>query len=432
MSTNYKAFFLLDDPNVLFVVLGSVLICVVSAVTGCFTFLRKRSLTGDAIAHSVLPGVCLAFMISGEKSPITLMLGAILAGLLSLILMETLTRARLTRPDTAIALMLSVFFGAGIVMLTAIQHQGNAAQAGLDKFLLGKAASITSLDLKFIAISSAIILSLISLFFRGFYLLSFDEDFAHSAGFPVKWLKLILSILTVWTIAMGIQSAGVVLMASLLVTPALAARVWTDSLIRMILIAAFIGMLSGYFGAFISYAAPAMPTGPWIVVVASLLAGFSLAFAPRRGLVSRWLLHQDNRRKSNDENVLKLLYHLVEQSPTGHHAFTREDLINKRAFKPSALHRSLSRLQRKGMIESVTGAFQLSLSGQKEAARIVRLHRLWELYLQQYLHLDPDHVHDDAEAIEHVITPEIEQMLDKELGYPEKDPHQTQIPPAIP
>ena len=430
MKTELIDFLLLRDPNVKLVVAGTMLIGLVSAITGCFTFLRKRSLAGDAIAHSVLPGVCLAFILSGQKNPFVLMTGAMVTGLLSLLLIEALTKARLARPDTAIALMLSVFFGAGIVLLTAIQHQGNAAQAGLDKYLLGKAASITSADLNVILLSSVMILLFIAFFFRGLYLISFDEAFAVSAGFPVKFLKALLSFITVWTIAVGIQSTGVVLVAALLVTPALSARIWTHSMPVMMLIAGAIGLGSGYGGALISYLAPAMPTGPWIVITATAIAGFSLVFAPQRGLFPRWLVHRNNRRKSTDENILKLFYKLIERSAGKQEIFLEEDLANQRAFKLGALRSGLIRLLRKGMIDMQAGAYSLTPSGAAEAERIVRLHRLWELYLQKYLHLNPDHVHDDAEAIEHVITPEIEKMLDKELDYPLKDPHQTIIPPA--
>jgi manganese/zinc/iron transport system permease protein len=430
MKNEMLDFLLMRDPNVRLVVSGTVMICVLSAITGCFTFLRKRSLAGDAIAHSVLPGICLAFMISGDKHPVLLMTGAIVTGLISLMLMEAITRARLARPDTAIALMLSVFFGAGIVLLTSIQHSGNASQAGLDKYLLGKAASITSDDLRLIGISALVILAVILVFFRGFYLISFDEAFALSAGFPVKLLQGILSVITVWTIAIGIQSTGVVLMAALLVSPPLAARMWTDSIVKMLLLAGLIGSAAGYFGALVSYTAPAMPTGPWIVVMATMIAAFSLAFAPQRGLVSRWALHQRNRTKSNEENILKLFYKLMEKDKGDQAAFLEEDLLNHRPFRLNILRSGLKSLVRKNQIKRVAEAYTLTAEGRSEAERIVRLHRLWELYLQKYLHLNPDHVHDDAEAIEHVITPEIEYMLDLELGFPDKDPHETLIPPS--
>ena len=191
-SDQFIGFLLLEEPNVRMVVAGTLLLCGMAALVGCFTFLRKRSLVGDAVSHSVLPGICMAFLLSGEKNPIILLLGALATGLLSLILMEILSKNRLTRPDTAISLMLSFFFGLGILLLTYIQHQGNAAQAGLDKFIFGKAASITEADLRLFLFSGIFITASVAILLRGFYLISFDEDFARATGFPIKFLRLSL------------------------------------------------------------------------------------------------------------------------------------------------------------------------------------------------------------------------------------------------
>ena len=424
-------FLLLREPNVLLVVAGSLVLCGMAAAVGCFTFLRKRALIGDAISHSVLPGVCLAFILTGEKSPLYFLIGAILSGMLSLVIMEGLSRSRMVRTDTSIALMLSVFFGTGIVLLTSIQHGGNAAQAGLDKFLFGKAASITQEDIWLFSISAASILGILILFFRGFTAISFDEEYAVSLGFPVKWLRFCLSFITVWAVAVGIQAVGVVLMSALLITPALAARMWTHSLRIMIALALVFGMISGYIGAFVSYTAPAMPTGPWIVVIATLLAGISMLFAPQRGLIAQWIERSKNRNKTLEENILKLFYQIGEKAGEFRKPVLEEDLINYRAFSNQQLRKGLKLLLSKKLLTMNLHAWQLTEQGVLEAQRIVRLHRLWELYLQQYLNLDPDHVHDDAEAMEHVITPEIEAQLDELLGHPVIDPHNTLIPPRV-
>lgn len=423
----FSDFFFLREPNIILVVSGSLILCAMAALVGCFTFLRKRALVGDAISHSVLPGVCLAFILTGEKNPLYFLAGAMVTGMLSLLIMESLTRKNTTRSDTAIALLLSVFFGVGIVLLTSIQHSENAAQAGLDKFLFGKAASITSEDIRLFGVSSIIISATVIIFIRGFYMIAFDEDYAKAAGFPVRTLRFVLSFLTVWAVSIGIQAVGVVLMAALLITPALSARLWTNSIKVMLMLAVLFGLISGYTGAFVSFAAPKMPTGPWIVVMATLIALLSMLFAPGRGIIARWRVQSQNRKKTLRENILKLFYNISEKTGTGK-SVLEEDLINHRAFQPDELRNGLKNLIHDGFIVKNLSAYTLSESGNAEAARIVRLHRLWELYLQKYLHLDPDHVHDDAEAIEHVITPEIEDQLSHLLGNPETDPHNTIIP----
>ena len=174
-----------------------------------------------------------------------------------------------------------------------------------------------------------------------------------------------------------------------------------------------------------------MPTGPWIVVMATFMAVVSMVFAPKRGYLHRWRETRNNHRITLEENILKLFYGLGEKTGNPNGAIIKEDLNNARSFDPSQLSKGLRILQNKGYVNDVLQTWQLTPEGLIAAQRVVRLHRLWELYLQKYLHLNPDHVHDDAEAMEHVITPEIEAQLDALLGNPQTDPHNTKIPPAI-
>ena len=272
-----------SDASIRSVVLGSVLIAVSSAIVGSFTFLRKKALVGDAVAHSVLPGVCLAFLFSGVKSPLILIVGAFITGWLSLVLIDLIVARSKIKEDTAIGLILSVFFGLGILLLTAIQHSGNAAQSGLDHFLFGNAAALVGKDLWTFSGLAVVLIFSVVLFFKEFTLLAFDQHFARSIGFPVRVLELVLTTLTVLAVVTGIQAIGVVLMAAMLITPAAAAKFWTDKLKVMILLAAGIAGFSGLVGAFISYIAPSMPTGPWIVMVLSLIAIFSFFLRAKKG-----------------------------------------------------------------------------------------------------------------------------------------------------
>ncbi len=278
-------FFSFSNPNIRYVVFGSMLLAVSSAIVGCFTFLKKKALVGDVVSHAVLPGICLSFIISGTKDPFLLIIGAFITGWLSIVVMDYIIQNSKIKEDTATGLSLSVFFGIGILLLTYIQHSGNAAQSGLDSFLFGKAAALVGKDLLAFSLVAILILVVVFFFYKEFKLISFDPAFAQSLGIPVKRIELILSSITVMAVVTGIQAVGVVLMAAMLITPAAAARFWTDKLSIMILSAACIGALSGLAGAFISYAAPAMPTGPWIVMVVSLIALFSFFFAPKRELL---------------------------------------------------------------------------------------------------------------------------------------------------
>jgi manganese/zinc/iron transport system permease protein len=421
-------FFSFSDPNVRYVTFGTMILGATAAMVGSFSFLRKRALVGDAIAHSILPGVCLAFMVSGSKNPFVLIIGAFITGWISLLLIDAITRTTKLKSDAAIGIIFSVFFGFGILVLTSIQHSGNAAQAGLDKFLFGKAASLTQDDILVFSSIGVTLIVVVLLFFKEFKLISFNPDYAKVIGLPVRFLEFILATITVLAVAVGIQSVGVVLMAALLITPASGARFWTHRLGIMIVIAMIFGAISGFFGSYISYIAPNMPTGPWVVMCLSLLAISSIWFAPKRGMLARYRVQNENRKKILIENVLKLFYHIGEKEDNFEKERSIEELLATRNLKSKELKKGLLLLRKNNSVRIKDGKWLITKKGFNEAIRVIRLHRLWEMYLNQRLKLEPDHVHNDAEAIEHIITPEIEKQLEKELNFPVKDPHESIIP----
>jgi manganese/zinc/iron transport system permease protein len=421
-------FFSFSDPNVRYVAFGSVLLTASAAIVGCFTFLKKKALVGDAVAHSVLPGICLAFMLSGTKNPFYIILGAFITGWLSLVIIDKITAKSKIKEDTAIALILSVFFGLGILLLTIIQHSGNAAQSGLDHFLFGNAAALIGDDLLVFSAVATILLIAVTLFFKEFTLISFDENFAKSIGFPVRKIELVLTTLTVLAVVIGIQAVGVVLMAAMLITPAAAARFWTDKIRVMLVLSAILGAIAGLLGTYVSYIAPSMPTGPWIVVIISTIAFFSFFFAPKKGIISRLIRQRQIQNQMGEENILKALYQLGEQDEDFYIKRSLDTIIKRRPFKSSTLLKGLKRLRRYGFINNGGHTWSLTKEGKDKGQRTVKLHRLWELYLTQYLHIAPDHVHEDAETIEHILTPDLEAKLEQLLEYPELDPHKSKIP----
>jgi len=422
-------FFSLSNANVRFVLFGVMLLGASTSVVGSFTFLRKKSLLGDAIAHAVLPGICLAFLLFNTKNPFVLLIGASITGWLSTVSIDFITAKSRIKTDTAIGLVLSVFFGAGILLLTMIQHSGNAAQSGLDHFLFGKAAALVGSDVWMIGIVSVVLLFTVFIFFKAFTLISFDKEFAFSLGIPVAFYEVVLSTLTVLAISVGIQAVGVVLMAAMLITPAAAARYWTDKLSKMVLLAILFSVIACIIGVYVSYAVPAMPTGPWIVVVISLLAFGSILFAPARGILPKVFKKRKTIELVYNENILKCLFHLGEEDQQFNNGRSIAQIQKRRFFNIVKLKKGLYKLVKEDfVVAGNNNTFALTLTGKKEGARIARLHRLWELYLSTFLKMPEDHVHQGAEVIEHFITPEIEEMLLAELNNPTLDPHNREIP----
>lgn len=417
-----------NEPVFVTVMAGSMLVCGMSALIGVFGFLRKRSLLADVVAHAVLPGIAFAFMISGSRNTLPLLLGGALSGALAAWLVDVVVQHTKLKPDAAIALNTSVFFGLGITLLTRIQHSGAGNQAGLDRFLFGKAASMQQAEV-FLYAWLLLAMAIITLvFYRGFKMISFDENYARSLGYPVGFLKFLLMFLTVLIVTAGVQSVGVVLMTALLVSPAAIGRFMSPGLKGMLFFALLSGVAAGGTGAWISYQRPAMPTGPWIVVALSVMALLSFVLAPRKGLLSRVKTQWQNRRRIHAENLIKSVFPLMEEKSSDL-LLSEEELLDRSGLKYADFRIALRVARRKNWLEKAGKSSYVLLEEGRTACRsIVRKHRLWELYLNRYLNLDSSHVHDNAEGMEHAITPEIEHQLMEILERPERDPHDSKIP----
>jgi manganese/zinc/iron transport system permease protein len=286
----------LQNPNTLWVLAGTTLLGLCSGVLGSFAFLQKRGLMGDVLAHAALPGICLSFMITGFKNPFLFLIGATITGLMASLCIGWITRFSRIKEDTALALVLSVFFGLGIVLLTQIQHSHHGNQSGLDQFLFGQSAAIIKQDVQIIAAIAVILLFLCCLFFKELKLLCFDANFGRSLGFAMRRLDRLFLFCFVIAVVIGLQVAGIILMSALLIIPAAAARYWTERLDRMVMIAAGMGAMAGILGTWISAIGYHLSTGPVIVIAATLLFLLSMIFAPKRGVLAKWLQQTANQR----------------------------------------------------------------------------------------------------------------------------------------
>ncbi len=287
---------LIYDYTLRNVALGSALLGIVSGVLGSYAMLRRQGLLGDALAHAALPGICIAFLLTGAKEQIVLLLGAGLAGWVGTMLLLAIVRRTVLSEDAALGIVLSTFFGFGVLLLTHINQRDDANQAGLDKYLFGQAAALVERDVITFAILGGIALVLVLLFYKEFKLLTFDPEFAGSLGFGTTKLSVLLTSLIVVAVVIGLQTVGVVLMAAMLIGPAAAARQWSDRLGAVIVLSAAFGAVAGVTGALLSFTQEGLPTGPTIVLALTVIVFGSLAFAPARGLVWDWWRRRQQRR----------------------------------------------------------------------------------------------------------------------------------------
>lgn len=416
----------LKTYNTRLVVISATCLGIAAGIVGAFLLMRKRSLMGDALAHSTLPGIAVAFIVmvlmGGEgKSLPGLILGATIAGVLGLLTMLAIRNTTRLRDDVAMGFVLSVSFGFGLVLLGIIQKMPQASAAGLESFIYGKAASMVAVDF-YLTSGIALCAAVATLaLFKEFTLLCFDESFAATEGWPTLWLDILLLGLVTAVTVIGMQSVGLILIIAFLITPPAAARFWTNRLSIMVLLSAVIGAASGWLGASISALIPRLPAGALIVVVTSSIFLVSMFLAPRRGIFARSWRQRNLRKKVDRQHLLRGAYEILEANSSdsqhvANRSFSRAELLAKRTWKAKQLDRIIkAETSFDHLVAGTSGQLQLSESGFGEAARITRNHRLWEIYLVTHADIAPSHVDRDADMVEHILEADLVRRLEREL-----------------
>lgn len=333
---------------------------------GSFAVLRKQSLLGDAISHAALPGIALAFLISGTKDGNLLLIGALVSGLIGTFWIRGIIHKTHLKSDTALGLILSLFFGFGILLLTFIQKQPNSNQAGLDKYLFGQAATLIESDVWIMTAVTAICLFVMLLFWKEFKILLFDADFTKTLGFNTKVIDILITSFIVLAIVLGLQTVGVVLMSAMLLAPAAAARQWTNNLYIMVLLAAIFGAFSGVLGTAISASQNNLSTGPVIVLVASVFVFVSFMFSPSRGLLFKQIRFLKNRRDLELHKTLAFMFHIAETHRNKSHPHAIKILNNFQGFTRG----TLQKLVKKNYVKIKGNMWSLTKEGYNTAANL--------------------------------------------------------------
>jgi len=410
---------LLNDYNTRLVVGSTALLGMTAGVIGSFLLLRKRSLMGDALSHATLPGICLAFLVMSAaglpgKSLPGLLLGALIFGMVGVgcvLLIRTHTRLK---DDAAMGIVLSVFFGLGIALLGMIQDLPAGSAAGLESFIYGKTASMVWSDFLLIVAAAVGVLIATVLLFKELKVLCFDADFAGAQGWPVARLDFAMLALVAVVTVIGLQAVGLILIIALLIIPSAAARFWTDRMIVMLLLAGGFGAAAGWLGSSWSALATDLPAGAMIVLVAAGIFILSMILGSTRGVLVRGLQRWRLARTVAKQHLLRAMYEIVEQANRLTEPLLEwSELLAARSWSARLLRRHLRIAQRGGLIDRVGArSYRLTRAGTHAAARAVRNHRLWEMYLIAYADIAPSHVDRDADQIEHVLQPEMIERLE--------------------
>lgn len=442
----HSPWFFFSDAVLRAPTIGSMLMCFSASLIGVVVFLRKQSLLGESLSHAAYPGVILGVICAGllgftedqqAQLSLLIMAGAFLTALLGLGTIHFLEKKIKIRSDSSLCFVLSTYFGIGLTLASQVQFSYSSLYRQIQAYLYGQAATMTDVHILIYGSLSLLILITVLLFFKEIKTMTFDRNFAKSIGFPVRRIEAVIFVLTVLSVVIGIRSVGVVLMSAMIIAPAVAARQFTNRLSLMLCLAPIFGMLSGFLGNYLSIelarfdplnysgARFTLPTGPMIVIVASCFCLIAILFAPERGLLLRMVRIARFRYRCLCENVLKTIWRM---GPDMDQTFAQ--IAKYQSMSAPYLRFILWRLYRKGWLEKPgANRYKLTKSGKQLAAKIVRLHRLWEVYLAKCIGLGNERVHRNAEEMEHIITPELEQELILLLNDPKVDPHAQPIPP---
>lgn len=433
------------DPILRAPTLGCMLMCLAASLIGVVVFLRRQSLIGEALAHASYPGVILGVLVAGILSvhesqelqlTLLILIGAFLTSLLGLWAIYALEKRMRVPSDAALCFVLSTFFGVGLTMASEVQFSFTSLYKQALTYLYGQATTMTDIHIAIYGGLALLVILMIFFIYKELQVMTFDRQYAKSLGIRVRSIDMVLFILIALSIIIGIRSVGVVLMSAMLLAPAVAARQFTNRLSTLFILAACFGMLSGFLGNYssvqltemLAQSYPAariiLPTGPMIVLMATAICIGALLFAPERGLLVRLWRITRFRYSCICENILKILWRIDPRA-----TISLQQIAGYQAISSSYLKFILYRLAQNGWIEKEKGHYyRLTVDGRQRAAKIVRLHRLWEVYLVNYLGIRGERVHRNAEEMEHILTPELESELTLLLDDPKQDPHQQPIP----
>ncbi len=392
-------------------------------IIGSFLVLRRMALMGDAVSHAVLPGIVVAFLISNSRASLPLLIGATGVGFATTFLINGIKLSSKVKEDAAMGIVFTSMFALGVVLLNSF-----ASHVDLDPdcVLYGDLLGVPSTTVWVMAVVTLAVVAGVILFYRQLQVTAFDGLFADGVGISSNWTHYIFMGVLAVILVIAFEAVGSILVVAMLIAPGATAYLWTDRLPPMLTGSAILGIIAGVLGLYISVWLNCSTAGA-MVCVSFLLFLISLIASPKHGVVARWWRRRKLRRRILAENLLKELVRLNAREV----AVSFERLIELTRLPVRRLQKGIMRLRQRGLIDRPEPeSVRLTPDGEVEGMRILRYHRLWEAFLSSEIELPEDHLHRDAEEMEHLLTPEMEAQLAELLSDPDKDPHGSPIPPS--
>lgn len=432
------------NPIFLLTLSSLCLICMTTALWGSLLLVSKRALLGESLSHASYPGVLLGVLIFdgifGEcVSSLAVLLFGSMAAIVGFYCINFFVKNLKLTEDSSLSIVLVLFFGLGVVFSSYAQIASPLVYVKLSSYLYGQAATLSGIEAVVSFFVFLFSIGFIFLFYKSILVICFDYDYAKVSGIKINLVNNLILFFLSLIIVLGMRAVGVVLISSMLVAPSLAAKQFTNKFTSFLCLSVVFGACSGCLGALLSLILSIetslgkayLPTGPLVVVISGVFVIFSLFFGTKHGIITKFFRKRLFKISMHQENLIKVIWSL---SNKGEVTFSEEKLRSHSKFLDTFSNNSSVKLLfififLRGWIrkEKNNEWFMTSL-GKKKAEKIVRLHRLWELYLVNSLDFDKEHVHPLAEDIEHVINPDLEKLLFTSLNCPLYDPHNQLIP----
>jgi len=409
----------LSEPWAIRALITCSLIGIMYGVLGCFIVLRNMSLIGDALSHAILPGVFFAFMVFGY-STIGFFVGSVLAGLLTAVLITWIQQNIKTKNDAAIGIVFTLMFSIGVIGISYLNNEGGV-HLDLKDFLIGSIMGISNDDIILTMLITLYTLGSVTLFYRYLFITTFQPVIASTMGISTKMVHYFLMLMLSFAIVAGLKTVGVILVVALLITPSSTALLLSNKLKNVLFISAAVGLLSSVTGLILSIIYNT-PPGPAMVLVAAAFYFVAALFSPEKGVVLRSIRSYKQRQKIEREDILRQAVKHSISNP-----LTLTKLKDRLGLKAQRLKSHLKYLSGEGVI-LMGDTITLTAKGRGQAQALVRAHRLWESYQVEHMGLTEGQIHDEADRLEHHLTPELLDEVDAKLGFPETDPHGSPIP----
>jgi ABC-type Mn2+/Zn2+ transport system permease subunit/Mn-dependent DtxR family transcriptional regulator len=406
--------------------IGGCVVAIVSGVLGSFIILRKMSFLGDALSHAMIAGVAGGYLFMKlvfgiEAYAPGMLLGSLIAAIITVGLIGFVSRVSRIKEDAVIGVMYVGIFALGVILVSIFRSH---IHIDLMHFIMGDILGVADTDLWIAAFITAVVLTVLILFFRYFQVTTFDPVMAASIGIPVLLFSYLLTTCVSLVVVSAVSMIGVIMVVGLLITPAATAYLLSDRLDRMMILAGIFGMTSVIGGLYMAVWMDSSGGGA-VMLFGTLQFLVVLYVAPRYGILAGWL----RRRRMVPQTLIEDILGSLSRNPDNPLSIsTISEFISADIAK---LNKAVQSMVRDGLIEKRLDGIILTKKGRTDAEKVLRAHRIWETYLQSVGEPE-EKLHEKAHELEHVYSDDSVDYLDQLLGHPEKDPHGKDIPQIQP